>query len=246
MNNKKNTSLEETLIKHGDLAKKIVAEDHLDFDALYALAFGEPSPEVRLHAEAHFETCEDCRMQLDELRNAADFIEQYEPDLESEEELPDRVRQNIPQVKKATGSLIRLGFDKNKILSHIEGVVKSMGGIIDDLSDLVIEALSPDIEFLEATRGSAQEGKDYRVEYEDYRIFVSTVPGQNLLEINLQWQDKNKEVRTLRLYLTDTDDHIYLPDSTAVLGDRVKAIFSALELNDKAYELHFGSEPISE
>lgn len=237
-------SLQNALTKHGKLARKVLAKDHLDFDTLYALSEGNLSGTALLHAETHLAACKECKAQLTDLQQAAELIESYKP-TPVETAIPKRVMETISEAKSPRGAFAKLSFNKNRILEKVQGVVKSMGGVVDDLADFVVEALAPDTQFLTETRGTIPVATDYQSKYKDYEIIFSTLPEQGVLEIYVQRKEKSVEdMKKLDIQLVDESEKVHTPASVSVLGDSLKLVFTDLDLAGITYELRFGSEPV--
>ena len=246
MNDDGTKSLENALTQHRKLAQKVIAKDHLEFDTLYAYVEENLLGAARLHADAHLAVCEECQAQVDELKEATGFIESYEP-AHAETEVPDRVLQAIPEAQHSRGAFAKLSFNKNRLLEKVQGVAKSMGGMVDDLADFVVEALAPDTQFIAQTRGTgATAVTDYQVKYKGYEIIVSTLLEQNVLEIYVRHESKNsEEMKKMNICLVDDSEQVHEPTSTSIFGDSLKLIFTDLDLSEQLYELRFASEPIS-
>ena len=230
--------MERALKSHARAAESAAREGHLDFDAFYALANDDLEDAKRLHAETHLAACEACRMQLNDLKKSIALVTTYDPDYR-QDVVPERILGAMPKPKSAQGALAKLTFTKNQVLRRVQGVPKSMGGIVEDLSDFVVETLLPDAAFLTQTRSVAHTASpDYQVNYRGYEIIFSVLLEQNTLEIHLKSDGKNiVELKRLNVYLVDDADAVFEPESVAVTGKTLKLIFTKLAFESKNYEM---------
>ncbi|MCA9733359.1 MAG: hypothetical protein H6696_14435 [Deferribacteres bacterium] len=235
MAEKKKSNLEQLLAQNNNLARKIVEKTHLDFDVLYAIAHDTLKGEKRIHAEAHLATCPTCKETLAELKDAADFIESYDPK-PVREEMPERVRNAIPVVKPANANVLAsLVFSKDKILEKIKGLV-------DDIDDFIVQTLEPDAGFIANTRSRAKKVLDYKINYRGIELVISTNSDQESVEIYAKTSDP-RQVDRLNIQLISQDDKSSMKSNRFVVGEFIKFVFSDIDLDSTTYELQITTNP---
>lgn len=225
---------------------KVVAQNHLAVEILYAQAKERLSGKEKLDAETHLDVCKECQEVVAEFKKMMETIEAYEPE-EAKKRIPEKVLQAIPQPQSARGAYAQLRFNANQVLEKVQGVVKSMGGVLESLADFTVEALTPDTEFLAQTRGELPAITDYRTLYKDMDITFSTLAEQNTLEVYISIKDKSSAaLKDMNFRLKGEEEGVHKPESQAILKDSIKLVFSNLNLSDKSYEFLISSEPVSD
>ena len=243
---KKYEGLEDALSRHKDLAAKVMGQDHPAFDKLYAYQHGSLEKRELLHVEAHLAACEACRDQLAIIAESEPALEGYRVE-DSDIEVPEHVLEAIPKPAIPRGAYVKLRFNADRVLTRVRGVVKSMGGILDSLADLTVEALAPDSEFLAETRGTSQPVTDYRTRHKDLEVIFSVLPEQKVVEVLIKMANKQaEEMKGYNFKLVDDKEKVHDPESRVKLKDSFKLTFSNLELSDQTYEFRITSEPVAD
>jgi hypothetical protein len=223
-----------------------MAQNHLDFETLYSLAKANLTGSDRLHAEAHLSACPECQEVLKELKEMMESFESYEPG-DIKKPVPRKVLEAIPEPIKERGAFVKLSFGKDRLLEKVQGVVKSMGGILDSIADLTIEALAPDTEFLAETRGESLPITDYRTHYKDLDIVFSVLPEQNTVEVYVTIENKTPtDLTDINFHLADEEGKKYHPESRVEAKDSLILVFTQPELSEKTYEFRISSEPVTD
>ncbi|MCA9731901.1 MAG: hypothetical protein H6696_05560 [Deferribacteres bacterium] len=238
MAKKKNIDLEKLLQQNKESARNVVAQEHLDFYTLYALAQDKLTGEQLLQSEAHLAACEACRELFEELKQSAEFIETYQTD-PIDKEVPQEILKNIPPVpEKKEQVFAKLIFSKDKILEHIQG-------LMDDVTDFVIKSLESDTEYLADVRKSVTPTSDFQIHYHGDEYIIATLPDQNILEVYVKLKDEKEQAR-VEIELYNTKEETLIEVNRIAINEYLKFVFSDIDLSETTYELRIITSPLSE
>lgn len=236
----------ELIQRHKDIVEK-VAQHHLDFDTLYSRAEGILTGKALNHAEKHLSSCTQCQNLLVDLtmlvQTAADASQIEDLSLN----VPKKILDSLPKSGKFRGAFAELKFTAEGMIKKVNGIVQSMGGLVENLSEFAVERLSPNTDYLAEVRTGQETGSDYRTQYRQFEIIFSTLPQTSSLEVYVTITGQRADnLADMKFRLIDKASNTYEPDSQITFKESLKLIFGNLNLINTSYEFQIASEPVAE
>ncbi len=236
----------EIMQHHKDLLAE-VAHGHPDFDTLYASAEETLTGKDFERVEKHLSICTQCQAVVADLRQLIQGgIDESAATL-SASDLPEKIRKAIPKPARPRGAFVELVFNSDGVIDRVRGIVRSMGGMLENLKEFTVERLAPDTDYLADVRTHQPSGPDFRTSYRDFEIIFSPLPQMRHLEVYVTVKGQpQKGLAAVKFRLQDKAGNSYAPESRIAGKDSLKLVFTDLDLPDGLYEFQIESEPVAD